>query len=250
MSKEMREDLGLATPAKEPATIATSPTTTIPAPPPTPPAVANESGKPKPKGSKKRRPVPPSFLPETPDTSRTNSVSAEPAQLAAGEANQSAHEQPTANGPEAAVRASEQLLSVDAAEAGRRLAVRLLSEGQGAEELLASMAETEQQLQQARAALEEKLVEHTEDPLAAARAEPAAVAQQRGGGGGGGGGGGCSFSARPASAAAAPPAASAAAPAPTEVSDLGKFSLPVACAMLTAAALLGAALIAFRTRRR
>ena len=151
MSKEMREDLGLATPAKEPVTIATSPTTTIPAPPPPPPAVeTNESGSRKPKASKKRKPVPSSFLPDTPVTSRTNSVSAsvsgEPAQLAAED--ESVHEDSAANAPEAAMRASEQLLSVDAAEAGRRLALRLLS-GQDAVELLASVAALEQQLQQA-----------------------------------------------------------------------------------------------------
>ena len=78
MSKDLREDLGLSTPAKEGATLATSPTTTIPAPPPPEPAVeTNEPRKPKPKGGKKRKPVPQSFLPDTPVTSRTNSVSTE-----------------------------------------------------------------------------------------------------------------------------------------------------------------------------
>ena len=96
MSKEMREDLGLATPAKEPVTIATSPTTTIPAPPPPPPAVeTNESGSRKPKASKKRKPVPPSFLPDTPVTSRTNSVSAEPASRRPSD--ESMHEDSAAN---------------------------------------------------------------------------------------------------------------------------------------------------------
>ena len=64
MSKDLREDLGLSTPAKEGATLATSPTTTIPAPPPPPAAVeTDEPRKPKPKGVKKRKPVPQSFLP-------------------------------------------------------------------------------------------------------------------------------------------------------------------------------------------
>ena len=242
MSKEMREDLGLATPAKAPAATATSPTTIshdhdrrAPVATPPPAAVeANESGKPKPKGGKKRKPVPPSFL-DTPVASRTNSMS-EPAPLVAGEG--AADSAASLAGEESTrVRDAEQLLSVDAAEAGRRLAVQLLE----AEELL------EGQLATAKAAL--------------------AVAQQRGGGGGdgsggGGGGGGGSSSARPAASAAAatpatapsaaaPPATSAAAPTPTEVSDLGsKFSLPLACAMVAAAALMGAALVVFRTRRR
>ena len=245
MSKEMREDLGLATPAKAPAATATSPTTIshdhdrrAPVATPPPAAVeANESGKPKPKGGKKRKPVPPSFL-DTPVASRTNSMS-EPAPLVVGEG--AADSAASLAGEESTrVRDAEQLLSVDAAEAGRRLAVQLL-EAQGAEELL------EGQLSTAKAAL--------------------AVAQQRGGGGGdgsggGGGGGGGSSSARPAASAAAatpatapsaaaPPATSAAAPTPTEVSDLGsKFSLPLACAMVAAAALMGAALVVFRTRRR
>ena len=242
MSKEMREDLGLATPAKAPAATATSPTTIshdhdrrAPVATPPPAAVeANESGKPKPKGGKKRKPVPPSFL-DTPVASRTNSMS-EPAPLVVGEG--AADSAASLAGEESTrVRDAEQLLSVDAAEAGRRLAVQLLE----AEELL------EGQLATAKAAL--------------------AVAQQRGGGGGdgsggGGGGGGGSPSARPAASAAAatpatapsaaaPPATSAAAPTPTEVSDLGsKFSLPLACAMVAAAALMGAALVVFRTRRR
>ena len=244
MSKEMREDLGLATPAKAPAATATSPTTIshdhdrrAPVATPPPAAVeANESGKPKPKGGKKRKPVPPSFL-DTPVASRTNSMS-EPAPLVAGEG--AADSAASLAGEESTrVRDAEQLLSVDAAEAGRRLAVQLLEAE--AEELL------EGQLATAKAAL--------------------AVAQQRGGGGGdgsggGGGGGGGSSSARPAASAAAatpatapsaaaPPATSAAAPTPTEVSDLGsKFSLPLACAMVAAAALMGAALVVFRTRRR
>ena len=235
MSKEMREDLGLATPAKAPAATATSPTTIshdhdrrAPVATPPPAAVeANESGKPKPKGGKKRKPVPPSFL-DTPVASRTNSMS-EPAPLVVGEG--AADSAASLAGEESTrVRDAEQLLSVDAAEAGRRLAVQLLEAE--AEELL------EGQLATAKAAL--------------------AVAQQRGGGGGGGG----SSSARPAASAAAatpatapsaaaPPATSAAAPTPTEVSDLGsKFSLPLACAMVAAAALMGAALVVFRTRRR
>ena len=244
MSKEMREDLGLATPAKAPAATATSPTTIshdhdrrAPVATPPPAAVeANESGKPKPKGGKKRKPVPPSFL-DTPVASRTNSMS-EPAPLVVGEG--AADTAASLAGEESTrVRDAEQLLSVDAAEAGRRLAVQLLEAE--AEELL------EGQLATAKAAL--------------------AVAQQRGGGGGdgsggGGGGGGGSSSARPAASAAAatpatapsaaaPPATSAAAPTPTEVSDLGsKFSLPLACAMVAAAALMGAALVVFRTRRR
>ena len=244
MSKEMREDLGLATPAKAPAATATSPTTIshdhdrrAPVATPPPAAVeANESGKPKPKGGKKRKPVPPSFL-DTPVASRTNSMS-EPAPLVVGEG--AADSAASLAGEESTrVRDAEQLLSVDAAEAGRRLAVQLLEAE--AEELL------EGQLATAKAAL--------------------AVAQQRGGGGGdgsggGGGGGGGSSSARPAASAAAatpatapsaaaPPATSAAAPTPTEVSDLGsKFSLPLACAMVAAAALMGAALVVFRTRRR
>ena len=244
MSKEMREDLGLATPAKAPAATATSPTTIshdhdrrAPVATPPPAAVeANESGKPKPKGGKKRKPVPPSFL-DTPVASRTNSMS-EPAPLVAGEG--AADSAASLAGEESTrVRDAEQLLSVDAAEAGRRLAVQLLEAE--AEDLL------EGQLATAKAAL--------------------AVAQQRGGGGGdgsggGGGGGGGSSSARPAASAAAatpatapsaaaPPATSAAAPTPTEVSDLGsKFSLPLACAMVAAAALMGAALVVFRTRRR
>ena len=244
MSKEMREDLGLATPAKAPAATATSPTTIshdhdrrAPVATPPPAAVeANESGKPKPKGGKKRKPVPPSFL-DTPVASRTNSMS-EPTPLVAGEG--AADSAASLAGEESTrVRDAEQLLSVDAAEAGRRLAVQLLEAE--AEELL------EGQLATAKAAL--------------------AVAQQRGGGGGdgsggGGGGGGGSSSARPAASAAAatpatapsaaaPPATSAAAPTPTEVSDLGsKFSLPLACAMVAAAALMGAALVVFRTRRR
>ena len=244
MSKEMREDLGLATPAKAPAATATSPTTIshdhdrrAPVATPPPAAVeANESGKPKPKGGKKRKPVPPSFL-DTPVASRTNSMS-EPTPLVAGEG--AADSAASLAGEESTrVRDAEQLLSVDAAEAGRRLAVQLLEAE--AEDLL------EGQLATAKAAL--------------------AVAQQRGGGGGdgsggGGGGGGGSSSARPAASAAAatpatapsaaaPPATSAAAPTPTEVSDLGsKFSLPLACAMVAAAALMGAALVVFRTRRR
>ena len=102
MSKQMREDLGLATPPKDPAIVAPpKDQTTIPAPPP-PPLESNESEKPKSKGSKKRKPVPPSFLPDTPDSRTTSAEQAEQA-LSAKE---SAGEQAAANTLEA-TRASE-----------------------------------------------------------------------------------------------------------------------------------------------